>query len=102
VRHFLYFLPSIKERDIRRALAVLTSVTKQGMTHNKVMTQMRGVLMALIKPTEAMKEVFAELGVESGEALVKTYGFENLFTILKDVTEGSSTELAKLIPRIKV
>jgi TP901 family phage tail tape measure protein len=86
---------------LEETLAVLTSVTKQGMTHNKVMTQMRGVLMALIKPTEAMKEVFAELGVESGEALVKTYGFENLFTILKDVTEGSSTELAKLIPRIK-
>jgi len=81
--------------------AGVSTLTIQGIKYNKAATQMRGILVKLLKPTEAMKDFFHSIGVESGEAAIRTFGFAGVMERLRDTTKGSATELAKYISRIR-
>jgi len=81
--------------------AAVTSLTIRGLKFSEVSTQIRGVLLKLIKPTVEMKKLFKDIGVESGEAAIKAFGFIGFLKILAARTEGSTTELGKFISRIR-
>jgi len=81
--------------------AITATLTIQGIAWSKANTQVRGILIKLLKPTSQMKKLLASIGAESGEAAVKMYGFGGLLNILQERTKGSSTELAKFINRIR-
>jgi len=81
--------------------AIISTATIQGLKYNEVSTQIRGVLVKLIKPTKEMKELLSEIGVSSGEAAIETYGLTGFLKLLAERTGGSSTEIAKFIPRIR-
>jgi TP901 family phage tail tape measure protein len=67
--------------ELNASLAVMTI---QGQKYNTASTQLRSILIKLIKPTDKMKELFAEWGVESGEAAIATFGFQNVIRKLND------------------
>ena len=48
-----------------------------------------------------MKELFAEWGVESGEAAIRTFGFAGVLAKVEEASQGSSTELGRLFGRIR-
>ena len=80
--------------EVAAAIAVLT---QQGIPTNVAMTQLRNIFQKLIRPSEAMKELFAELGVESGEAAIKSKTFAGFLQILDERTRGASDELGELL-----
>jgi len=81
--------------------ALIDTLTIQGIAYNKSNTQLRGIFVKLLKPTQDMKELFEELGVASGEDAIRIYGLLGFLRKLNEVTEGSSTKIAKYISRIR-
>lgn len=81
--------------------ALIATLTVQGIKYSEAATQIRGIFIKLLKPTNETKELFDELGVSSGEAAIEALGLANFLRILEQKTQGSSTEIAKYINRIR-
>ena len=75
-------------------MAGMIGLTRQGMTWANAMTQMRGIMNQLLKPSDALKTAYKELGVASGEEAVRTYTLFGLLDKLAEKARGSSTALA--------
>jgi TP901 family phage tail tape measure protein len=86
---------------IEELQAAIAASTIQGLKYNEAATLIRNVLLKLIRPTDEMKKLFAEWGVESGEAAIKTFGFANVLAKIEEYAQGSSTELGELFGRIR-
>ena len=89
------------EIPLEELLSTITTLTIQGVKYNQSATQLRGIFVKLLKPTEEMAEFFKDIGVESGEAAIRTYGLAGVLRLLIERTGGSSTELAQYVNRIR-
>jgi len=81
--------------------AALIAITIGGVKASEAATQMRGIMTALLKPSEAMKEAFQRIGVESGEAAIATWGLQGALEQLRKATDGSESAMAKLFPNVR-
>jgi TP901 family phage tail tape measure protein len=81
--------------------SMIATLTIQGYTYSEAATQIRGVLIKVLKPTEEMSKLFKELGVTSGEAAISLYGFPGLLKQIESRTKGSSTEMAEFVDAIR-
>jgi len=81
--------------------AALIAITIGGVKAAEGATQMRGILTALLKPSDAMKDAFHRVGIESGEAAVATWGLQGALEQLRKATDGSETAMAKLFPNVR-
>jgi len=87
--------------DVFASLVVLTRL---GIQPAVAMTELRGIMMKLIKPTDEMKKLFREWGVETGEVAVKTYGFVGIFEKLLDAAnkgKGIINEMGETFNNIR-
>ncbi|MEK0324898.1 MAG: phage tail tape measure protein, partial [Nitrosopumilus sp.] len=82
-------------------LGLITTLTIQGIKFSEAQTQIRGILIKLIKPTRAMTEFLRDLGFESGEAAIKALGLIKFLALMSERTGDSTTEIAKLINRVR-
>jgi TP901 family phage tail tape measure protein len=81
--------------------AATATMTKQGLGAPETMTRIRNLLQTMIKPGEGLKKAFKELGVESGETLIKQKGFQGALEAVIGSTDGSKRAVAKLFPNIR-
>lgn len=81
--------------------AAIADVTLTGVKTNEAVTQLRGLLTSLLKPTTAMKEAMQELGFSTGEEIIAALGLQGAFKALVGTTDGTSIALAKLVPRVR-
>ena len=81
--------------------ASLIAITIGGVKANEAATQLRGVMTALLKPSEGMKAALRTIGVESGEAAIATWGFQGTLKQLEGITNGSASEMAKLFQNVR-
>jgi TP901 family phage tail tape measure protein len=82
-------------------LASIATMTIQGQKASDAQTRLTQVMLKLIKPTDAMKEAFAELGVVSAEAGIQAFGFQGFLEKLRETTDGSVTQFAQLWGRVR-
>lgn len=82
-------------------LAAMAAMTRQGMTWSNSMTQLRGLILQFLKPSVDMGKFLKEIGVASGEAAFKTYGFLGAIDLLRQKTDGSSTAIAEEIRNVR-
>ena len=87
--------------SLDETLAAIATITVQGTKSAEALTQLRGVMQGMLKPSEDMKKVFKEVGVASAEAGIATFGFQGFLAELTAVTGTSSSEMAKLIRRVR-
>jgi TP901 family phage tail tape measure protein len=82
--------------------AATATMTKAGVSAPETMTRIKGVMSALIKPSDDLKKAYKQLGVESGEGLIKKTGsLQGALQSLARTTGGSKEQLAKLFPDIR-
>ncbi|MCK9463146.1 MAG: phage tail tape measure protein [Proteobacteria bacterium] len=81
--------------------ALVATLTIRGMKASETFTQIRGIFTALLRPTEEMTRFFKEMGVASGEQMLASYGLVGTFEALRTRTQGYSSELSALIPRVR-
>lgn len=82
-------------------LASITTLTIAGLKYNEAFTLINNVMLKLIRPTDALKEAFSVMGVESAEAGIQAYGFQGFLEKLSDSVGGTATEVGKLWGRVR-
>lgn len=70
--------------SLEETLAALSTLSRQGVTDADAMTQVLNVFNKLLSPTEKLKKLFDEWGVESGQAAIEMFGFQGVLEKLND------------------
>lgn len=82
--------------------AATATMTKAGVSGPETMTRIKGAMVALIKPSKDMSAALKEIGVRSGEELIrKTGSLQGALQALARQTGGSKEAMAKLFPDIR-
>jgi TP901 family phage tail tape measure protein len=81
--------------------AATATMTKQGLGAAETFTRIRNLLQTMIKPGTELKRAYDELGVASGEQLIKQKGFQGALEALVSTTDGSKQAIAALFPNIR-
>jgi len=87
--------------SLEETLAAIATITVQGTRTAESMTQVRGVMQALLKPSDNLKVAFKQLGFANAEQIIATYGFQGALTQLQTTVGSSSSEMGKLIRRVR-
>lgn len=87
--------------SIEETAAMIATMTVKGVTAANAMTMIRGIFMGLAKPSRDLAKLFKELGVASGEQMIKVYGLAGSLKILYERTKGSTTEIAELFRNVR-
>jgi TP901 family phage tail tape measure protein len=96
-------VPIAKAANVKMEEIFGTIATGTGVTGNtvEVVTQFRGILSSLLKPTADMANLYKHLGVESGAALIKQVGLRNAITTIVRAAETTKMPLGKFIGRVE-
>lgn len=81
--------------------AAITVTTVQGFRFEAASTLIRNIILKLIRPTSDLKEFFKDIGVNSGEAAIQTFGLAGVLAKLEERTRGSSTEIGELFHELR-
>lgn len=81
--------------------AALARLTLQGITVNRSQTLLRNVFLKLLKPTEKLKDLFHEWGVNSGEAAIQAFGLSGVLQRLFQEAKQGANVLPELFSRIR-
>lgn len=84
--------------DLTAAVSGLTGTV--GNTSLAV-TQIKGVLTAIVKPSEQAKKAAEDLGIEFSVQALKAEGLEGFLRKVYDATDGNSAVMAKLFGRVE-
>jgi len=88
----------ISFQDLSGSIAFLT---KAGVSTAESMTQLKSLFQGLAAPSDEMKKKAAEMGIELGEAALKSNGLTETMRQIKEATGGSLTEIKQFIPSIE-
>ncbi len=89
---------NITQEELFGTMATFTGVTGKA---SVVSTQFRGVLQALLAPTDSAQKLFKQLGVESGKALVEQRGLQGAVKALTDAAVSTGKPLQDYIGSIE-
>lgn len=85
----------------QEVLGLMTTLTRNGVPAAEAMTQISGIMQALLKPTKDMKELMHSWGVENGFAAVQTFGFVGVLQKLFEAAQKGNADLAALFPNVR-
>lgn len=81
--------------------ASVAQISVGGLSSNETLTQIRATFSGLLKPSEALKDAFDEIGVASAEAGVRTFGFVGFLQRIRETAQGNASVLAELFPNVR-
>ena len=78
------------------------SLTIQGVNSSKAITLMRAVMLKMVRPTDAMKNLINSWGVANAEAAIQTFGFQGVLERLNKVAlKGGVDALGEVAGRLR-
>ena len=86
---------------IETLMAALAALTATGAPTSQAITQIRGAIAAIIKPSQQAQEMAKSLGIEFGVAALKSKGFEGILRDVFAATGGNVDMMAKLFGRVE-
>lgn len=86
---------------IETLMAALAALTATGAPTSQAITQIRGAIAAIIKPSQQAQEVAAQLGIQFDAAALQSKGFETLMREVYDATGGNVDVMAQLFGRVE-
>ena len=81
---------------LEEILAATAALTKGGVSTSEAMTQLRGILAAVVKPTKEASDAAEELGLDFSAAALKSKGLAGFLADVQAKTGGSTEAMAKL------
>lgn len=82
--------------------AAISTMTQSGVRADTAVTQLRAVVIKLLKPTEAMTELFQKWGVKDGPSAIAAFGgLQGVLQKLSQETSGSTTEMTKFFNEVR-
>jgi TP901 family phage tail tape measure protein len=82
-------------------MASLATLTRVGLSSEDAITRLNNLLIKLFNPTQEMKDLFRELGVTSGEQLIKMKGLAGALQVIDQAIRRGSASAQKLFPEIR-
>lgn len=76
--------------------AGLTTLTIQGIKNSDATTLLTNIVLKLLKPTEEMKLLFKDLGVESGQLAISTFGLGGFLQKMADAVGNNVARYGEL------
>ena len=89
---------AVSQEELFGVMATATGVTGGAA---EVSTQLRAALSAMAAPTASMTKLYADMGVESGKALIEQEGLQGAFHKIIEVSGGMEGELSKYIGSVE-
>jgi len=89
---------NVKTQDLFASIAVLT---KNGIATSESITGLKAALSNVLKPSSDAVDVSAKLGLEFNAAHLKSVGWANFLTEIKDKTKGNTEVMAKLFGSVE-
>lgn len=86
---------------LEELLAAVAALTKGGVSTSEAMTQMRGVMAAVVKPTAEATKLAKELGIEFSAAALKSKGLAGFLQEVAEKTGGNTEVMARLFGRVE-
>lgn len=87
--------------NISESLGGVSLLTRKGIQPETAQTLLLNVYQKLLNPTEKMQKVLDDIGVSTGENLVKTYGWVGALEKLYSAAHGSASEIADMFGEIR-
>jgi TP901 family phage tail tape measure protein len=87
--------------SLQELLGSVSAVTLAIPSTSEAVSGLRGVISALLTPTDELKKVYADLGISSASAEIQANGLGATLEKLRARTDGSAESLAKLLGRIE-
>ena len=96
-------LPFAAQLDVslEDLFASTATLTKGGIDTANGATYLKGVMAAVIKPTDQAARAARRYGIDMSVAHVKSVGFGGFLDELKDKTEGNTKALARMFPNLR-
>lgn len=87
--------------SLDEVLAALSTITVSGVKTSEAITQLRGIVTAFSKPTEAMTAALRSLGFENAEEALRAEHLGGVLKKLTATTDGTSASFTKLFPNVR-
>lgn len=87
--------------SLDEVLTSITVLTVSGMKWNEAFTLLTNIQLKLIRPTDALKERFMELGVVSAEAGIAAFGFQGFLDKITEGSGASASALGEMFNRVR-
>lgn len=81
--------------------AALATITLSGVPAAEAATSLGQLLSKMIDPSDALVELFHEMGFESGQAALGALGLQGVMEKIGDATNGDVSALQELFPEIR-
>ena len=81
--------------------AGLATITKTGTPTRVAATQLRQVVVELLKPSEGMSRALAHMGLESGKAAIEAFGLQGTLAQLETVAAELGMEFAEVFGSVE-
>lgn len=82
--------------------AAISTMTQSGVRADTAVTQLRAVVIKLLKPTEAMTELYKQWGVQDGPSAIAAFGgLQGVLQKLSQETNGSTTEMTRFFNEVR-
>jgi TP901 family phage tail tape measure protein len=85
--------------SMEEMFAVIATGTLSTGSTSEVVTQMASALNALLAPSKEMEQMFAAIGVASGEALIQQHGFVGALKLVAGFSEATKRPMLDLLGR---
>lgn len=81
--------------------AALAAISIKGSGTSESITQLRSIITAFLKPSDAMKDALGELGVSSADLLIQEVGLAGALRLVTGTTDGSKQAMAALFQNVR-
>jgi TP901 family phage tail tape measure protein len=81
--------------------AAIAAISVKGTNAAHSMVELRSIISAFLKPSDALKDTLQELGFSSGDVAFKTLGLSEALRQVAESTGGSTAKLAALFPNVR-
>ncbi len=87
--------------SLDEVLTAIATLTISGLKYNEAFTLITNTMLKLIRPTDALKDVYDDMGLVSAEAAIQAFGFFGFLNQLADAAGGTATEIGELFSRVR-
>ncbi|MDA3834143.1 MAG: phage tail tape measure protein [Spirochaetales bacterium] len=87
--------------DFETLGAAIAAMTASGAPTSQAITSIKAAIQAMVAPTKLTSEAAANLGIELGQASIKSQGFEVVLKQIYDAANGDIEVIKTMIPSIE-
>lgn len=87
--------------SIDELMANMASLTKNGLKTEEAVTNLKGIMTSVIKPTAEAQKMAKKLGLDFSVDAIKSKGFAKFLAEVKEKTGGSTEKMGKLFGNVR-